>query len=91
MGRVLEQYSSGMVLPVKHVYVVLSYEGDKADIVGVYTEQCDAYKLARQYNKKYGAHCIFTKDGDFVEYDMAGTPEYCEVEEHCLNRKIKIK
>ena len=91
MGRVLEQYSNGMVLPVKYVYVVMSYKGEAGIVVGVYTEKCDAYKLARQYNKHYGANCLFTRDGDFVEYSMKGDPDYYDVEEHQLNKKIKLQ
>ena len=91
MGRVLEQYSNGMVLPVKYVYVVMNYKGEVGISVGVYTEKCDAYKLARQYNKHYGTNCIFTRDGDFVECDMKGDPDYYIVEEHQLNKKIKLQ
>lgn len=91
MGRVLEQYSNGMVLPVKYVYVVMSYKGEVGTVVGVYTEKCDAYKLTRQYNKRYGAHCIFTREGEFVEYDMKGDPDYYDIEEYQLNEKIKLQ
>ena len=94
MGRVLEQYTSGMVLPVKSVYLVLQtqIQCDYRDYpIAVYTEACDAYKLSRKLNKKYGRGYKFTKDWDvdpFCDEEYDDT-HYYTVEQFKLNPNQK--
>lgn len=89
MTRVLEHYNTGMVLPVSKVYIVSHHVGDTVIMIVALTEQCDAYKMAREYNKKHGEHCVFSYHGDFVECSMDGTPDYYTVTELNLNKLNK--
>jgi hypothetical protein len=71
MSKILEQDDDGMILPLEVVWVVMQTQTacDYHDYpIAVYTEQCDAYKLSRALNKKYGLGCYFSPNGDY-QYD----------------------
>lgn len=94
MSKILEHYDDGMVLPLEKVYLVLQTQAqaDYRDYpIAVYTEKCDAYKVARALNKQYGQGYKFTPDWDVdpkcdEEYDDT---HYYTVGEYKLNPSKK--
>lgn len=94
MSKILEHYDDGMVLPLKKVYLVLQTQAqaDYKDFpIAVYTEKCDAYKVARALNKRYGQGYKFTPDWDVdPEYDEEyDDTHYYTVGEYKLNPNKK--
>ena len=93
MGKILEHFSDGMVLPIKTVWVVMQTQtacGYYDYPIAVYTEQCDAYKLSRALNKKYSTGCYLSPDGDYIDdKDECEDQHYYSVGRYVLNPKQK--
>lgn len=68
--HIVEQDRDGFITPIKVVWIVMQTqtECDYYDYpIAVYTNEDDAYKLARKLNKKYGFGCEFSAKGDYQD------------------------
>lgn len=71
------------------VFLVLQTDpedGYDHQTIYVLTDEDEAYRRARDLNKRYGRGCVFDDNWDFVEYEMGNEEaHYYEVEEMRLN------
>jgi hypothetical protein len=74
---------------IECVYLVLQTDpedGYDHQTIYVLTDVKEAYRRARDLNKRYGKGCVFDDDWDFIEYEMGNEEaHYYEVEEIKIN------